>query len=492
MNEEIMFQMGMNTDPFSFAIRKAKGMLGDMKPALDATKMAIGGLFAGLSIAAVSSAARGVMQFAKQITEMSENIGVSTTFLQQFGYAARKTGVDAEQAQGSLDKLSKKIGEARTGNKEAIESFDKWGVSLKDAGGNALDVEQVTEAIAKRMNEIEDPTKRAAMAFDLFGKQGGKLVATLRDLDVLKEKSKGKILDEGDIARLDSAEKKLAGIGGTLKVLGGKLLGAGLTVFGLADPNALLKKKLSEIDQNAGAKDETPKEVKKSKELINALRELDQVKREEGKQNEDGKLLALLEQEGDLAEDLKDKSLTEVERVKLQVEWQKKHNEVLKQRSEMQDKEDKKKEDADKKKKEDADRLAKKQEEYNNAKREENKADDKLANAKGDRSRLSLEDLTSSHFRFGGQLGQDQRTAWQIKRLEAQGEWNRQHGFLDDSKSRFDSADALRKQLSSNVDEKDRNPFKDLEESSRDTAEHLKILVDKAGAEGIPVSIPNG
>src|SRR5579872_6153694 len=206
--------MGLNTDAFSTGIRKARGLMEEFKGSVGGVggmlNTAFAGFGAGLSVVALISASKHLMEFAKQITITSEELGVSTTFLQQWDYAARKTGVDSESAEKGLGKLNVKIGEARAGNQEAIAAFEKWGISLKDSAGHVHSVQDVVEAASKRINEIEDPTQRAAMAFELFGKGGVKLVESLKDLDALKAKSNGRILDEADIARLDSAEKRIA------------------------------------------------------------------------------------------------------------------------------------------------------------------------------------------------------------------------------------------------------------------------------------------
>lgn len=488
MNEEIQFGLGLDTGKFFTGMRQAKGVVEDFKSSGISLGSVLKGAFAGFTIAAITATAKALLDFAHEITVTSENLGVSTTFLQQFGYAARKTGSDAEGAEKGLSKLSQKIGEARTGNEEAANAFTKWGIALKDANGNALDTEHVAENIAKRMGEIEDPAKRSAMAFELMGKGGAKLVTALRELEEFKKKSEGKILDEGDIARLESAKKTLDGVGSHSKAVGGKLLGAATTVFGLSDPNALLKKKFAEIDAKSEAGADVTPDVKKTKEYIAALRELQDAKAGAGTD----KYIAARREEDEIASRLATMKEDSVEKVKTETELAKAHNKVLEEKKKLQDDFNKKQDEAAKKNEEINRRAAAMQVEVNHAMLAIAKSDDKLGDAKNRRSQLSIEDLTTNGFRYKGTLGEDQRTAFKIKRLEQQGEWNRVHGFQDDSQDRFNEADKLRATLSTNVLESDRFPFKDLKESSEEAAQHLQELLDKATGEGIKIIPSNG
>lgn len=494
VNEEIMFQMGLGIENFERNKDRAASGIKQLKTtaqdAGSAIKESFKGAFEAFSFGLLAEAGKKVLEFGERVERSAEIAGVSADFFQSAGAAMRQTGGDAEKGAKGLERLTGMIGQAVEGNTEAQKKFSDLGISIADAGGKAKSTETLWREIADRVHNATDANQAAAIAVGLFGnKLGLELVPALRAGskgidDFGKAASK---LSDSDLKTIKEMNQTLEQSGNTAMVWAGKTIGAFANVFKAAG-NFSVTGYFKPLGGETSAKPEATAgaQIKQSHELIQAYRDLRRVN-DDRSGNDGAKLLGLMEQERDIIDDLKDDSLSELERVKLQTELARKHNEVLGKRAEMQAAFHKKEEEADKKKHEQEDLFKRRNDEIRNAKEKEGKEGDKLAVAKGERSQLSLEDLRNSQFRFGGQLGEDQRTAWSIKRLESQGEWNRQHGFLDDSKARFDAADELRKTLSGNVTEKDRIPFKSLEESSKDATQHLADLLALATGDGIPI-----
>ena len=488
MNEEITFAMGLDTGPFFSGIQKSKGLMSELKVGADklggAIKEAFIGFIAFEALAKFSEAIEGAKQFGKEIRTTAENIGVGTDFLQKFTRAARQTGSDSESAEKGLAKLSQQIGEAREKGGEAADKFKNWGVALDDVNGNALSVEEVASRISKRMNEIEDPTKRAALAMDLMGKSGRNLVTTLKELDDFKKSSGGFIVTTGELAVLDELEKKSdrtktkikTGFAKTLAFFAQPITGKDIFVEQIRG-NSVEPIKPSESPEIKAAK---------VKELVKAYRELQQAQNGGGL-NEASKLAHLYGERDEIAAQLADKTLTEIERVKIQIELQKKVNDIAEQKKKLVEETQKKQTEADTKKREAAEKQKTLQDEFNHALREERDAERKLNETKEKRYQLSISELASSRIRFGGQLGDDQQTARRITELERQGEWNRLHGYIDDAKDRFTQADDLRKQLSTNVVESDRDPYREQWESIAKDNRELARIAKKGEIEGIKI-----
>lgn len=119
------------------------------------------------------------------------------------------------------------------------------------------------------------------------------------------------------------------------------------------------------------------------------------------------------------------------------------------------------------------------------------KRDQVLQQARKDRLKFGLEELADSPVAFRGRLGFEQRRAREIQQIETKAQGLRDRGFFDPALKLFNRAEDLRKTLT-NVVDRDRFPFKSLEDSAREQADNLKELVRKANEEGIIIKPRNG
>jgi hypothetical protein len=123
---------------------------------------------------------------AEGIRNMSERFGTTTEQIQILGYAAESAGVGmgqlAKAQQAFYTNVSKvKIGQLNTESvKEAKFAFDRLNVSSDDLRNKSP--EEVFRLVAERLDRVQDASDRAAIAFDLFGKQGGNILPALRGL----------------------------------------------------------------------------------------------------------------------------------------------------------------------------------------------------------------------------------------------------------------------------------------------------------------------
>ena len=122
---------------------------------------------------------REALEFAGNIEFMSQQIGVSTDFLQKFRYAASQSGASLEVSDTALTKFARSVGEAANGNKAIIKLFNDLGVSVLDASGKVRSVEQVFLDTAKGIARLPDPAQRTADTLTLMGRGAGALIPLL-------------------------------------------------------------------------------------------------------------------------------------------------------------------------------------------------------------------------------------------------------------------------------------------------------------------------
>jgi hypothetical protein len=105
----------------------------------------------------------------------------------------------AKGQQAFYTNLSKvKIGQLNVDSvREAKLAYDRLGISVKEL--KELSPEEAFKKVAKELSEVEDPAKRTALAFDLFGKQGAAILPALKEVGEL----------EADFQRLGGALTKI-------------------------------------------------------------------------------------------------------------------------------------------------------------------------------------------------------------------------------------------------------------------------------------------
>ena len=156
-------------------------------------KLSKGLKIAGASIAAAGAAAAAaagtVFALTKRVAEsqdrigkFAERIGFSVEGLTQLRFAAEKTGVDGDKLNIAMQRLTRRLAEARAGSGTAKVALEEMGRVLgKDIVNTGRSSEETLSDIADAMKKIEDPAKRTSLAFKLFDTEGVALVNTLKD-----------------------------------------------------------------------------------------------------------------------------------------------------------------------------------------------------------------------------------------------------------------------------------------------------------------------
>lgn len=147
----------------------------------------LGGLATGVGLVGGAFAAAGMkaIALADEISDISDATGVSAGALLNFKQSLVEAGGKADDFATLASKLNQNIGEAADGSDKAQKAFRNLGVFVTDAGGNIRSTEVILRDAIDRIAAIEDPSKRAAAAVDLFGKSAAKLdftkLSALRD-----------------------------------------------------------------------------------------------------------------------------------------------------------------------------------------------------------------------------------------------------------------------------------------------------------------------
>ena len=170
-------------DETQAAFKSATAGLGALKSKADgfvANSVAglSGGLAAGLLGVGFTAQIKAAINDLDKMDEAAERIGVTTEALSGLAYAGKMGGLELDDMTGALTKLSVKMNDAFTGEKSAVALFKDLGISVKDSSGQLKSADKVFAEVADRFASFEDGAAKTALAVDLVGKSGAKLVPT--------------------------------------------------------------------------------------------------------------------------------------------------------------------------------------------------------------------------------------------------------------------------------------------------------------------------
>ena len=179
------------SDKLSAGLRRAQKQL----EAFGAGLRSVGIRMAGIGAAAVTSlfgAARMFATVGDDLEEMSQRTGVSVEALSELGFAADIAGSDLETLETGIKHMQRAIVEAAGGSESAQQALAKLGVSAADLAG--LSPDEQFKRMADGIARIEDPALRVAVAMQIFGRSGTKLIPLLAEgasgIEALQEQAR--------------------------------------------------------------------------------------------------------------------------------------------------------------------------------------------------------------------------------------------------------------------------------------------------------------
>lgn len=133
-------------------------------------------------------AGRAVLDFGKRtidaaddLSKLSQSTGIAVESLSQLQYAADLSGTSQEDLSAALGRLNKAAVNAGEGAKEQAAAFKSLGVAVTGANGQIKPAEQLLTEVAEAFSQFEDGPAKSALAMDIFGKSGARLIPFLNN-----------------------------------------------------------------------------------------------------------------------------------------------------------------------------------------------------------------------------------------------------------------------------------------------------------------------
>lgn len=186
--------------------------------AFSMVRNAIGTLGLALGIGAMVAYGKSVFNTTADLQEQADQIlgaGGNVEALQALRGIFLTNGVSQEQGDKILQKLTRSLGEAAEGSKKAQDAFHGMGLGAKELAGTTADA--ALPLVAKKLLEIEDATKRAALETQIFGRTGQQLESSLKALAagsmnelIARARDLGVVIDKEMIEKADRAKDAMA------------------------------------------------------------------------------------------------------------------------------------------------------------------------------------------------------------------------------------------------------------------------------------------
>ncbi len=224
-NEGIQFIISAN-DKASEVLEGLNGKL----QAMDKGLKIVGGTMLATGAAITASLGLSIKSFAEtgdEIQKMSIRTGVSTEALSALKYAADMSGTSLGGLESSIKLMQRGIYDASQGTGTMVDALKKLNIPVGVLKG--MKPEDQFMKLASAIAEIQDPTVRAAMAVEVFGRSGTDLLPMLADGKEGLTKMKDEAAKLGLIFDQEAADKA-AKFNDALTTLKGGMTGIQMTI----------------------------------------------------------------------------------------------------------------------------------------------------------------------------------------------------------------------------------------------------------------------
>lgn len=178
-------RLGATVAPFTKAFAGAQNTVGRFTSSIGRAGSALlkftgiaGGLGAVLGGAGISVGIKRQLDAVDAATKFADRIGISTEALSGLQHAAELTGVQANQLNMGLQRMTRRVATAAQGSGEAVKALAELGLSAQALASMSPD--EQFRRIADAMEGVENQSDRVRLSFALFDSEGVGLVNTMK------------------------------------------------------------------------------------------------------------------------------------------------------------------------------------------------------------------------------------------------------------------------------------------------------------------------
>ncbi len=125
-------------------------------------------------LAPLTASAKVFSGYGDQVAKMAKRTGLSVEALSELRFVASQTGTSLEAMETGFRRMQRSIYDAGRGLSTQTDALSDLGLEYKDLAG--LAPEDQFKRLAGAIGDLEDPTRKAALAQALFGRAGTQLL----------------------------------------------------------------------------------------------------------------------------------------------------------------------------------------------------------------------------------------------------------------------------------------------------------------------------
>ncbi|HUX01012.1 MAG TPA: hypothetical protein VMY35_08530 [Phycisphaerae bacterium] len=181
---KLLVTLGGDSKGFGKMINNAERTLAGFQKGVHETGKWVEGLGKGMLVgsdavqAVLTGMSVGFARWADNIAKAAKRMSVSTEWLSAMGHVAGLAGGDMETLEKGVKRMSKTISDANDGMATYVRSFDKLGLHAEDLIN--LSPEKEFMRIADAIGKMKNPILQAAVAQDMFGQAGTRLLPMIQ------------------------------------------------------------------------------------------------------------------------------------------------------------------------------------------------------------------------------------------------------------------------------------------------------------------------
>ncbi len=169
---------------------------------LATSKLGLGSILAeAFTTTGIAGAVKAYGSAGSTLLTLSKKTGVTVEQLSKLKYAAAATGGEFEDVEVGLRGMDKFMGKVAKGGEEAADTLRRLGLNAGIL--KSLSPDQLFDTLAKAVGRVSDPTQRAALAMQVFGKGGANLLPVINNLASLQKEAE----ELGVVMSTEAAEK---------------------------------------------------------------------------------------------------------------------------------------------------------------------------------------------------------------------------------------------------------------------------------------------
>ena len=172
---DALLKLGVDDKDLQKGMKGIGASIKKHQKAISLGMVAAGGAILATGVLAVKTFAK----MGDEVQKMAFRTGFSTQSLSELRHVAEITGTSLSGVEKGVKKMSKTISDANDGLATYVRAFDKIGLSAEEL--MKLSPEEQFEKITMAIADLENETVKAAVAQEIFGRQGTQLLPMLAE-----------------------------------------------------------------------------------------------------------------------------------------------------------------------------------------------------------------------------------------------------------------------------------------------------------------------